>query len=58
VANDTSSGDPAGEQLRELRTSMPTLVVRSAAQPIRRLRAIKSPRELDLVRKAEQLTML
>jgi Xaa-Pro aminopeptidase len=58
VANDTSSGEPAGELLRELRTSMPTLVVRSAAQPIRRLRAIKSPRELDLVRKAEQLTML
>jgi Xaa-Pro aminopeptidase len=58
VANDTSSGDPVGELLRELRTSMPTLAARSAAQPIRRLRAIKSSRELDLVRKAEQLTML
>jgi Xaa-Pro aminopeptidase len=58
VANDTSSGDPVGQLLGELRRSMPTLVARSAAQSIRRLRAIKSPRELDLLRKAEQLTML
>lgn len=58
VANDTSSGEPVGQLLHELRTSMPRLAARSAAQPIRRLRAIKSARELDLIRKAEQLTML
>ena len=58
VANDTSSGDPVGQLLHELRMTTPTLAVRSAAQPIRRLRAIKSPAEMDLIRKAEQLTML
>jgi len=58
VANDTSSGEPVGQLIHQLRTSTPALVTRSAAQPIRRLRAIKSPAELDLIRKAEQLTML
>jgi Xaa-Pro aminopeptidase len=58
VANDTSSGNPVGELLHELRTSNPTLATRSAAQKIGRLRAIKSPRELDLIRKAAQLTLI
>ena len=35
VANDTSSGDPVGELISELRKGSPTLVVRSAGQPIR-----------------------
>jgi Xaa-Pro aminopeptidase len=58
VANDTTSGNPAGELLHQLRTSNPTLAARSAAQKIGRLRAIKSPRELDLIRKAAQLTLI
>jgi Xaa-Pro aminopeptidase len=58
VANDTSSGQPVGQLLSELRKGGTTIVTRSAAQPIRRLRAIKSPAELELIRKAEQLTML
>jgi Xaa-Pro aminopeptidase len=58
VANDTSSGQPVGQLLNELRKGGATIVTRSAAQPIRRLRAIKSPAELDLIRKAEQLPML
>jgi Xaa-Pro aminopeptidase len=58
VANDTSSGNPAGQLLHELRTSTPTLATRSAEQQIRRLRAVKSPRELDLIRKAAQLTLI
>jgi Xaa-Pro aminopeptidase len=58
VANDTSSGLPVGQLLHELRTSNPSLVTRSAAQKIGRLRAIKSPRELDLIRKAAQLTLI
>jgi Xaa-Pro aminopeptidase len=58
VANDTSSGEPVGQLLHELRTGGRSLVTRSAAAPLRRLRAIKSASELDLIRKAEQLTML
>jgi Xaa-Pro aminopeptidase len=58
VANDTGSSEPVGQLLHVLRTTTPSLVTRSAAQPIRRLRAIKSVAELDLIRKAEQLTML
>jgi len=58
VANDTSSGDPVGELIHELRTGSPTLAVRSVAQPIRRLRAVKSAYELGLIRKAAQLTLI
>jgi len=58
VANDTSSGDPVGELISDLRKGSPTLVVRSAGQPIRRLRAIKSAYELGLIRKAAQLTLI
>jgi Xaa-Pro aminopeptidase len=58
VANDTGSSEPIGQLLNALRRSSAALVTRSAAQPIRRLRAIKSTAELDLIRKAEQLTML
>ena len=58
VANDTSSGEPVGQLLHELRTSGRPVVTRAATAPLRRLRAIKSPAELDLIRKAEQLTML
>ena len=57
VANDTSSGEPVGELLNALRKGG-TVSTRSAQQQIRRLRAIKSPRELDLIRKAAQLTLL
>ena len=57
VANDTSSGEPVGELLNALRKGG-TVSKRSAQQQIRRLRAIKSPRELDLIRKAAQLTLL
>src|SRR4051812_33049398 len=41
VANDTSSGEPVGQLLHELRANRPSLATRSAAQPLRRLRAIK-----------------
>ena len=58
VANDTSSGDPVGELIHEVRKSSPALVVRSAAQRIGRLRAIKSPYELGLIRKAAELTLI
>jgi Xaa-Pro aminopeptidase len=58
VANDTTTGQPVGQLVQELRAGGATVTLRSAAQPIRRLRAIKSPRELDLIRKAEQLTMI
>ena len=58
VANDTSSGDPVGALLGELRTGGRTVAVRSAAQPIRRLRAIKSAYELGLIRKAAELTLI
>ena len=44
VANDTSSGDPVGQLLNELRKSGTTVTTRSAEQSIRRLRAVKSPR--------------
>jgi Xaa-Pro aminopeptidase len=58
VANDTSSGAPVGQLLHELRSSNTTLPTRSAAQAIGRLRAIKSARELDLIRKAAELTLI
>jgi Xaa-Pro aminopeptidase len=58
VANDTSSGDPVGELIHQLRTGGRTLAVRSVAQPIRRLRAIKSASELALIRKAAELTLI
>jgi len=58
VANDTSSGAPLGELLHELRASNATLPTRSAAQAIGRLRAIKSARELELIRKAAELTLI
>jgi Xaa-Pro aminopeptidase len=58
VANDTSSGDPVGELIQELRGGGRTLRVRSVAQPIRRLRAIKSASELALIRKAAELTLI
>jgi len=58
IANDTSSGDPLGQLLHELRTSSPTLATRSAWPQIRRLRSIKSAYELGLIRKAEELTQI
>jgi Xaa-Pro aminopeptidase len=58
VANDTSSGNPMGQLLNELRKSGTMVTTRSAEQAIRRLRAVKSPRELELIRKAAQLTMI
>jgi Xaa-Pro aminopeptidase len=58
VANDTGSGGPIGELLHELRAKSPTLPTRSAAGAIRRLRAIKSPHELALIRKAAELTLI
>ena len=58
VANDTSSGQPVGELLSELRASKSTLRTRSAAPLIRRLRAKKSDAELALIRKAAELTMI
>jgi Xaa-Pro aminopeptidase len=57
VANDTGSGGPLGELLAGLRKDKP-VATRSAAQQIRRLRAIKSARELDLIRKAAELTLI
>jgi len=47
-----------GELISELRKGSPRLVVRSAGQPIRRLRAIKSTYELGLIRKAAELTLI
>ena len=58
VANDTSSGDPVGELIGELRAGNRTLAVRSVAQPLRRLRAVKSAYELGLIRKAAELTLI
>jgi Xaa-Pro aminopeptidase len=58
VANDTSSGNPMGALIRELRTSGPTLAVRSASPRILRLRAIKSAYEMGLLRKAAELTLI
>ena len=58
VANDTGSGAPLGRLLRELRSSHANLATRTAAPAIGRLRAIKSPRELELLRKAAELTLL
>jgi Xaa-Pro aminopeptidase len=58
VANDTSSGAPVGRLLRELRTSHANLATRNAAPAIGRLRAIKSPYELQLIRKAAELTLI
>ena len=58
VANDTASGHPVGALIRELRTSGPTLAVRSAAPRILRLRAIKSAYEMGLLRKAAELTLV
>jgi len=58
VGNDTASNAPLGALIRELRTSGPTLAVRSAAPRILRLRAIKSPYEMGLLRKAAELTLV
>ena len=58
VANDTSSGAPVGRLLRELRSGQAAIATRSVAPAIGRLRAIKSPRELELIRKAAELTLL
>src|SRR5687768_9732446 len=58
VANDTASSGPLRALIRELRTGSPTLAVRSAAPRILRLRAIKSPYEMGLLRKAAELTLI
>jgi len=57
VANDTGSTGPLGELLAGLRKEK-SVATRSAKQPINRLRAIKSARELDLIRKAAELTLI
>jgi Xaa-Pro aminopeptidase len=58
VANDTSSGQPAGQLLHELRGPHGSLPVRSASALVRRLRAKKSDAELALIRKAAELTLI
>ncbi|HEU4721737.1 MAG TPA: Xaa-Pro aminopeptidase [Gemmatimonadaceae bacterium] len=58
VVNDTGSSAPVGRLLRELRSSHPALATRGATQAIGRLRAIKSPQELAIIRKAAELTLL
>jgi len=58
VANDTNPGQPLGDLLHEVRSGGKTVVVRSAQGPINRLRAIKSPAEMALIRKAAELTLL
>ncbi|HEV7990552.1 MAG TPA: Xaa-Pro aminopeptidase, partial [Gemmatimonadaceae bacterium] len=58
VANDTSSGQPVGQLLAELRGGGASVKARSASQPIRRLRAHKSDAELALIRKAAELTLI
>ena len=58
VANDTTSGAPVGQLLRELRGEGGTLRARSAAPLLRRLRAHKSDAELALIRKAAELTLI
>jgi Xaa-Pro aminopeptidase len=58
VANDTASSGPLRALIRGLRTGSPTLAVRSAAPRILRLRAIKSPYEMGLLRKAAELTLI
>jgi Xaa-Pro aminopeptidase len=58
VASDTSSGAPVGRLLHGLRSTHASLATRNAAPAIARLRAIKSPRELGLIRKAAELTLL
>ncbi|MEO8563471.1 MAG: aminopeptidase P family protein [bacterium] len=58
VAGDTSSGQPIGQLLRELRGASESLKARDAAPLIRRLRAHKSDAELALIRKAAELTLI
>ena len=58
VANDTSSGAPVGQLLRELRGENGSLKARSAAPLLRRLRAHKSEAELAMLRKAAELTLI
>jgi Xaa-Pro aminopeptidase len=58
VANDTNSGQPLGDLLRGLRAGGAAVPIRSAGQPIRRLRAVKSASELALIRKAAELTLI
>jgi Xaa-Pro aminopeptidase len=58
VANDTTTGEPAGQLLMELRSANATLKARNAGPSIRRLRARKSDAELALIRKAAELTMI
>ncbi|MDB4881865.1 MAG: peptidase, partial [Gemmatimonadetes bacterium] len=58
VANDTSSGGPAAELLRELRGRSAALQARNVAGLVRQLRARKSDAELALIRKAAELTLI
>jgi len=58
VANDTTSGAPVGQLLRELRGDNAGLKARSATVLLRRLRAHKSDAELALIRKAAELTLI
>jgi Xaa-Pro aminopeptidase len=57
VANDTNPGQPLGDLLQQVRGGG-AVALRSVQGPINRLRAIKSPAELTLLRKATELTMI